>query len=113
MIRKKLKLYYKSIVELFFKILYGKIRISKIPSSLFEKQKVKNPIFKTFNKKSYYIYKIAKARIFTDNNENVAIIKNNFILPKISYQQINGNLTSVNNNSVIKRGILSFQKKIK
>jgi len=113
MIRKKLKLYYKSIVELFFKILYGKIRISKIPSSLFEKRKINNPIFKTFNKKSYYIYKITNARIFTDNNENVAIIKNNFILPKISFQQVNGNLTSIKNNSVINRGTHSFQKKIK
>jgi len=113
MIRKKLKLYYKSIVELFFKILYGKIRISKMPNSLSEKQKVNNPIFKTLKKKNYYIYKISKGRIFTDNNENVAIIKNNFILPKISFQQINGNLTSVNNNSVIKRGTHSFQKKIK
>jgi len=113
MIKKKIKLFYKFFIQLFFKILYGKIRISKIPNSLFEKQKVKNPIFKTFNKKSYYIYKITKARIFTDNNENVAIIKNNFILPKISFQQVNGNLTNIKNNSVINRGTHSFQKKIK
>jgi hypothetical protein len=113
MIKKKIKLFYKFFIQQFFKILYGKIRISKIPSSLFAKQKVKNPIYKTFNKKSYYIYKITKARIFTDNNENVAIIKNNYILPKISFQQVNGNLTNINNNSVIKHGTHSFQKKIK
>ena len=111
MIKKKIKLIYKFFIQLFFKIIYGKIRVSKIPNSLFEKRKINNPIFKTFNKKNYYIYKITKARIFTDNNENVAIIKNNFILPKISFQQINGNLTSVNNNSVIKHGTPSFQKK--
>jgi hypothetical protein len=113
MIKKKIKLFYKFFIQQFFKILYGKIRISKIPSNLFVKQKVKNPIYKTFNKKSYYIYKITKARIFTDNNENVAIIKNNYILPKISFQQVNGNLTNINNNSVIKHGTHSFQKKIK
>jgi len=113
MIKKKIKLLYKFFIQLFFKILYGKIRISKIPNSLFEKQMINEPIFKTFNKKNYYIYKITKARIFTDNNENVAIIKNNYILPKISFQQINGNLTGVNNNSVIKHGTHSFQKKIK
>jgi len=113
MIKKKIKLFYKFFIQLFFKILYGKIRVSKIPNSLFEKRKINNSIFKTFNKKNYYIYKITRARIFTDNNENVAIIKNNFILPKISFQQINGNLTNVNNNSVIKHGTPSFQKKIK
>jgi len=113
MIKKKIKLFYKFFIQLFFKILYGKIRVSKIPNSLFEKRKINNSIFKTFNKKNYYIYKITRARIFTDNNENVAIIKNNFILPKISFQQVNGNLTNVNNNSVIKHGTPSFQKKIK
>jgi len=59
------------------------------------------------------IYKIPEGVIYTDLVENVAIIKDNFILPEISYQQINGELKEINHNSVIYKGTNRLQKKIK
>ena len=84
----------------------------KILKNLVDQQKIDNPLFKTYANKSYNLYKVTNARIFTDNNENVAIIKDNFVLPKISFQQIQGRLKSVKQNSVIKKGTHSFVKKI-
>jgi len=113
MIKKKIKIYYKTLVQLFFKIIYGKILIPKNVNNLLKKEKIGNKKFKPFKNDHYNFYKIKNARIFTDNNENVAIIKDNFILPFISFQQIKGKLKSVKYNSVLKFGTPSFAKKIK
>ena len=107
MIKRKIKLYYKALIQLFFKFLYGKILVPKNFKNLLDQQKIDNPLFKTYANKSYHLYKVTNARIFTDNNENVAIIKDNFILPKISFQQVNGRLKSVKQNSVIKKGTVN------
>ncbi len=113
MIKKKLKLYYRALVQIFFRYLYGKVLISNKNSKHIKKEKINIPSFKTYSGKSYHIYKIKNARIFTDNNENVAVIKNNFILPLVSYQQINGKLNNSKYNSVINQGTPSFIKKLK
>tara|TARA_B100000780_G_scaffold90565_1_gene62622 strand:- start:1225 stop:2319 length:1095 start_codon:yes stop_codon:yes gene_type:complete len=110
MIKKKIKLSYKYVVQKFFKLLYGPIFISKENKFLLKKKIISR--FKSFKNKNYHIYSVKNARIFTDNNENVAIVKNNKILPKISFQQINGCLRSVRFNSVIKQGTTSFSKKV-
>ena len=112
MIKKKLKLYYRALVYLFFNYLYGKILIPKKNHKLFEKQIIDNSFFKSFSNKKYNLYKIKDGRIFTDNNENVAIIKNNFVLPSVSFQQVNGKLKNIKNNFVVKKGTPSFVKKI-
>jgi hypothetical protein len=112
MIKKKIKLYYKFFIQIIFKLLYGKILIPKNKGSLLKKIEINHKSFKSFQNKNYHIYIVKDARIFTDNNENVAIIKNNKILPKISFQQIRGNLRSVKFNSVIKQGTTSFVKKV-
>ena len=80
MIKNKLKLYYKVLVQIFFSFLYGKILISKKNYNLLRKQRIKISKIGDYKIKNYHIYKIENARIFTDNNENVAIIKNNNIL---------------------------------
>ena len=113
MIKKKIKLYYRVLVHIFFNYLYGKILIPKNKGSLLKKIEINHKSFKSFQNKNYHIYTVKDARIFTDNNENVAIIKNNKILPKISFQQIRGNLRSIKFNSVIKQGTTSFIKKVK
>jgi len=113
MIKKKLKLYYRVLVYIFFNYLYGKILIPKKNHKLFEIEKINNSVFKSINSKKYNLYKIKNGRIFTDNNENVAIIKNNFVLPYVSYQQINGKLENVKKNFIVKKGTPSFVKKIK
>ena len=113
MIKKKLKLYYRASIQIFFKYLYGKLLISNKSIKFIKKEKINISRFKKYDGKSYNIYKVENARIFTDNNENVAIIKNNYVLPKISFQQINGKFESLKYNSVIKQGTPSFAKKIK
>ena len=113
MIKKKIKLYYKILIQLFFKVLYGKILLPKKAANLLKKEKIYNKTFKSFKNNNYNFYRIENARIFTDNNENVAIIKDNFILPSISFQQIKGNLKTAKYNSVLKFGTPSFAKRIR
>ena len=90
MIKKILKSYYKNLTRSLFLFWYGNVKISKSTKVLIKKAKIDNPYFKTYKNKYYFLYKIKDARIYTDNNENVAVIKNNLILPHVSYQQING-----------------------
>jgi capsular polysaccharide biosynthesis protein len=113
MIKKNLKIYYKLVVQKLFKFIYGKILISKKSEKFLKKIKIDNTNFKTFKNNNYYLYNIKKTRIYTDNNQNVAIIKNNFLLPNVSFQQVNGELKNIKYNSVIKKGTPSFIKKIK
>jgi len=112
MIKNKLKLYYKASIQIFFKYIYGKILISNTRAKLIKKEKISSSSFETYNGKNYYFYKIKNARIYTDNNENVAVIKNNFILPFVSFQQKNGNLKKIKYNSVLRIGTPSFVRKI-
>ena len=112
MIKKKLKLYYKSLVELFFIFLYGKIFLPKTTNNLIKKIKIDNSFFKSFKNKKYQIYIVKNARIYTDNNENLAIIKDNLILPHISFQQVFGILRSSKYNCTLVKGTPSFIKKI-
>tara|TARA_B100001175_G_C19467456_1_gene619892 strand:+ start:465 stop:1562 length:1098 start_codon:yes stop_codon:yes gene_type:complete len=113
MIKKKLKLYYRASTQIFFKNLYGKVLASNTVAKLIKKEKINDNTFKKYNGKIYHIYEIKNARIFTDNNENVAIIKNNFVLPFISFQQINGKFKSIKYNSAVKKGTPSFITKIR
>ena len=62
MIKQKLKLYYKFLVQKLFQCVYGKILITNKSKKLIKKIKVNNSIFKTFNNKRYYLYNIKKAR---------------------------------------------------
>ena len=113
MIKKKLKLYYKSLIRLFFKFLYGEIFLPKTTNGLIKKIDINNTLFKTFKNGKYQIYIVKNARIYTDNNENVAIIKNNLILPNISFQQAYGILRVSKYNCALVKGTPSFVKKIK
>ena len=112
MLKKKIKLYYKTNIRNFFKLIYGKVLMPKksvkIPLKL---STINNIKYKTFSGKKYKFYSIDKARIYTDNNENVAIIKNNFIVPRISYQQVKGILKKEKFNSTLRYGTPSFIKK--
>ena len=92
MIKKKIKLYYKNIVSKTFENIHGKVFLKKNTSAFLDISQVKDPFFKSYENKKYNIYKVKKARIFTDNNENVAVIKNNILIPKLSFQQIKGRL---------------------
>lgn len=113
MLKKKIKLYYKKSIREFFKLIYGKVLVPKKHAKIpIQTSIIDNIKFKTFLGKKYKVYSIYKARIYTDNNENVAIIKNNLIVPKVSFQQLNGFLKKEKFNSTIHYGTPSFLKKI-
>ncbi len=111
MIKKKIKLYYKNLRSKAFEYIHGKIRIKKNFSSVVDILQINDPKIRSFENKKYKSYIVKKARIFTDNNENVAVIKNNFLLPKLSFQQVNGRLKNIKYNSVLKKGTTSFVKR--
>lgn len=105
-IRKLLQKNFKIFFQILFKILYGKIIIPKDLDNINLKKINVSKI--SINKKKYNlnnnIYKVSNGRIFTDLEENVAIIKDNFIIPEISYQQVSGELKNINYNRVINKG---------
>ena len=111
MIKKKIKSYYKNLRSKVFEHIHGKIMIKKNFSSVVEVSQINDPKIRNYENKKYKYYIVKKARIFTDNNENVAVIKDNFLLPELSFQQVNGRLKSVKHNSVLKKGTTSFIKK--
>ena len=113
MIKKKIKYFYKQVIKIIFVFLYGKVSTPKKVKSRLNLKIIKSLISKPKTNLKYKIYKIKNARIFTDRNENVAVIKNNIIVPEMSFQQSNGILRNAKYNSVLKNGTNSFIKKIK
>tara|TARA_B100001057_G_scaffold363605_1_gene366317 strand:- start:7031 stop:8125 length:1095 start_codon:yes stop_codon:yes gene_type:complete len=112
-IRKILQKIFKKSFHLIFKVFYGKINISRNLKTInFEKIEVKNLKIdkKNFNLNNN-IYIIPEGRIFTDLNEHVAVIKDNLIIPEISFQQIKNELKNVEHNRVIQKGTNRLQKK--
>ena len=89
----------------FFLLLYGKIRIKKssIKKYLIKRLKI--------NKSEFInLYRIFNGRIYTDGSTNVAYIKDNSLIPKISYQQNNHSIGSLEHNSVLSKGTPSFKR---
>ena len=111
MIKKKIKLYYKNFVSKTFEKIHGKVLLKKNTLSLFNVFPVNDFFFKSYKNRKYNIYKVKNVRIFTDNNENVAVIKNNILIPKLSFQQVNGKLENAKYNSVFRKGTPSLLKK--
>ena len=114
-IKKILQKSFKSFFQTLFKIFYGEINIPKNLNNINLKKINVNKI--SVNNQKYNldnnIYRVCKGRIFTDLEENVAIIKDNFIIPEISYQHVKGELKGINYNSVINKGTNRINKKIK
>lgn len=109
-----LKYLYKSLVQIFFKLLYGKVIYDNHNSSHKDIaiHKITNKNIFKFNNNNYHIYKIINGRIYTDYVENVAIIHKNKILDKVSYQQVAGELKNSQFNSSTYKGTPYFKKKI-
>ena len=57
------------------------------------------------------MYVINNGRVYTDLNEHVAIIKDNYLLPNISYQQVYGELKNVEFNKTLETGTPRILKK--
>ncbi len=111
MIKKKIKLYYKNFVSKTFEKIHGKVLLKKNTQDLLNIFQVNDLFFKSYENKKYNIYKVKNGRIYTDNNENVAVIKNNILIPRLSFQQVNGKLEHAKYNSVIRKGTPSLLKR--
>lgn len=114
-LKKKIEKKFKKIIQKLFILLYGKINIQKKGNNL--KIKIKKISQISVNNKRYktnnYLYEIKDARIYTDLNEHVSIIKDNYIIPEISFQQIKGNLKNIKYNKILKEGTPYFIKEFK
>ena len=94
-----MKFIYKNIINLLFKIIYGRIFISKNINKNFKIKKIK------INSNNHIsLYLIKKCRIFTDCQTNVAYIHKNQIIPNISYQQNGDQIANIKFNSTLKNG---------
>ena len=109
-VRKLLQLIFKKLAQIYFIIIYGKIIYNKKNNVGIVKKISKDNYF---FKKKYHTYQIKNGRIYNDYVENVAIINNNYLFGKTSFQQVNGRLLTPNFNSVLKKGTPRIKKKIK
>ena len=111
--KKFLQKFFKKTFQSFFKLIYGKIELKVDLNELknLSKKKILKIKPDIHSSRDYYIYKIINGRIYTDNVENVAVISENYLLDKISYQQILGELKSASENAVLNKGTSRFKKK--
>ena len=89
----------------FFLLLYGKIRIKKLSIKKYLIERLKINESKFIN-----LYRISNGRIYTDRSTNVAYIKDNNLIPKISYQQNKHSIGSLKHNSVLYKGTPAFKR---
>ena len=114
-IGKFLQKYFKKIFQKIFILFYGKLKnYNKLNKYNFKVTKIDTISLKN-NKYNLnnHIYEIPNARIYTDTVEHVAIIKDNTVIPKISYQQIAGELKEEQFNKVYFTGTPRLIKNIK
>ena len=88
MLKKKLKLYYRLFIQRIFILIYGKIKIEDINSlddikikKIESLKSDKNPNIE------YLFYEIKNGRIYTDANENVAVLKKNKLISGVSFNK--------------------------
>ena len=104
---------FKKLIQKIFKLFYGKISILSDSKILYKKHYIEFIRLDNNTKLSVKknVHQISNARIYTDTVEHVAIIKNNLIIPKISYQQVHGELKGTEFNKVLTGGTPRIIKK--
>ena len=114
-IKKILQNIFKNFFQFLFKIVYGKVIYSN--HNLENKNIVINQLnsskLRKFNNEVYSVYTISGGRVYNDTVENVAIINQDEIIDKISYQQREGKLINADESIVLKKGTSRIKKKIK
>ena len=114
-IKKFLQNVFKNFFQFLFKIVYGKVIYSN--HNLENKNIVINQLnsstLRKFNNEAYSVYSILEGRVYNDTVENVAIINQNQIIDKISYQQQSGKLSETKTSIILEKGTPKIKKKIK
>jgi capsular polysaccharide biosynthesis protein len=102
-IKKKLQKIFKLFFQKLFILIYGKISLDKNFNFLNENSanKLDKVIIDNF---TYNIFKIEKARIYTDLVQNVAVILKNNLIPKACFQKINSHVKKEIDNVCLKKG---------
>ena len=113
-IKKTFQNLFKSLAQKIFKMIYGEIYIDNSSTKVNLKiHEITNKDIITFFNKNYKVYQINFGRIYNDNVQNVAIINKNKIIEGPSYQQIEGDLKSLDHNICLKIGTPRIKKKFK
>ncbi len=113
-IKKNFQNIFKTFFSKLFIFLYGNIKEFKDFASIdLNRINLENIKSDTFSEKKYYIYEIDHGRIYTDTVQNVAILKNNVIIPNVSFQQIFTELKPTKYNKVLKEGTPRIKKYLK
>ena len=103
---------FKNFFQIIFKAFYGKITFSKNEKIIFEKFQINEISHKNIRHEiNEVLYKIPKARVYTDTVEHVAIIQKNKLIPKVSYQQVDSYLKDESFNTTLKIGTPRVIKK--
>ena len=113
-IKKFLQKCFKKTFQSLFSLFYGKVNeYTKIKDVDLNIKKISDIYLEDKTKYSVHtnIYEISNARVYTDSVEHVAIIKDNMIIPNISYQQINKELKESKFNKVLFSGTPRLIKK--
>ena len=112
--KKKIQFYFKKFFQLFFLLVYGKIKYQKdaASSNNIIKRKIENIVSDIKDSKGYFSYKIKNGRVYTDYVEHVAIIDDNTLINEVSYQQVSGELKDAKENIVLTKGTPRIKKRI-
>ena len=111
--KKILQKIFKKTFKKIFEIFYGKIILLENENTLkiikheINSIKIDEKNFK-INKK---IYELKNAKIYTDLVEHVSIIKDNYSIPSVSFQQIDGELKDARYNKALSEGTPRFINK--
>ncbi len=112
MLKKQLQYAFKFFIQRIFILFYGRVKISDLNNINDEKVvKIKDIKSDKNPDKNYLLYKIYHGRIYTDTNQNVALIKKNNIISDASFQHVNNELKDVKFNSVLTKGTPRLKKK--
>jgi len=114
-IKKFLQNIFKNFFQFLFKIVYGKVIYSNhnLENKNIVINQLNNSTLRKFNNEAYSVYSISEGRVYNDTVENVAIINQNQIIDKISYQQQSGKLSETKTSIILEKGTPKIKKKIK
>ncbi len=98
----------KTLIRGLFKLIYGRVNFDSRTNYLTTASEIDKYNNETKYDQNYFLYISNNCRIYTDLNENVAVIKDGIILNEHSYQQVNGKLENLEHNSVLKNGTPYF-----
>ena len=112
MFKKQLQHNFKFFIQKIFVLIYGKVKILNLNNQNNEKivkidsiKSDKNP------NRNYLLYKIYNGRIYTDTNQNVAIIDKDNFISSCSFQHVNNEFKDVSFNNVLIKGTPRIKKK--